>query len=113
MAKLKLKHEAREYLHFPVFEVPPDLTGNLEIRFPPDTEWTPMEWVTLVARVWSVWDGITGLPTHARVLVAGPDIDPAGGIALPLGDNSRPEMRLASNPEVIIRTSTVTVVVLP
>ncbi|MGV8972713.1 MAG: hypothetical protein ACOH10_10360 [Rhodoglobus sp.] len=113
MGTLKLNHEGREYLHFPVSHLPANIAGGMEIRFPPATAWTPTEWVTVDGDVWSVWDGVSGLPSHIRVLVSGPDIDAGTGIGLVLGKNGPPETRLTSAPEVIIRTSPTSVTVIP
>jgi hypothetical protein len=113
--KLKLDHAGREYFHFPVSGLPATLVGVLQILFPPATNWVDMEWVvsdgTTPNPVWSVWDGITGLPTHVRILVAGPDVGSAGGVVLAAGSTTIPKFRLASDPEVIIRTSPASIVV--
>jgi len=109
--KLKLDHAGREYFHYPVSGLPADLTGGMEALFPPATTWVAMEWVIITAGVWSVWDGVTGLPTHARILVAGPDVGSSGGVVLAAGSSTTPKFRLASDPEVIIRTSPASIVV--
>lgn len=109
--KLKLDYEGREYFHYPVSGLPATLTGEMEVLFPPATDWVAMEWVITTAGVWSVWDGATGLPTHARILVAGPDVGSSGGVVLAAGSSTTPKFRLTSDPEVIIRTSLASIVV--
>ena len=108
--KLKLDHAGREYFHLPVSGLPASPSG-MEALFPLATVWWPMEWVITTAGVWSVWDGVTGLPTHARILVAGPDVGSSGGVVLAAGSSTTPKFRLASDPEVIIRTSPASIVV--
>lgn len=111
--KVKLNHEGREYLHYPVSGLPVDFTDSesMEIQFPPSTDWVEMDWVILTDGLWSVWDGVTGLPTHARILLAGPDYSGStGGVILPSG-TTIPELRFLSDPEVIIRTSPVAIVI--
>jgi hypothetical protein len=108
--KVKLNHAGREYLHYPVTGLPSTF-GALQVRFPPATDWVTMDWVITTAGVWSVWDGHTGLPTHARVLVAGPDVGEGGGVVLATGSSTIPELRLDSDPEVIIRTSPAVILV--
>lgn len=112
--KVMLNHSGKEYFHVPVTGLPSDWVGadgNMQIRFPPATGWTDMEWAVLdsTTGLWTVWDGATGLPTHSRVLIGGPDSSGAT-IALALG-SATPEMKLSSAPEVIIRTSPAVVVV--
>jgi hypothetical protein len=109
--KLKLDHAGREYFHFPASGLPADLTGEMEALFPPATSWVAMEWVINTAGVWSVWDGHTGLPTHARILVAGPDASGGGDVVLAAGSSTTPKFRLTSDPEIIIRTSPASIVV--
>jgi hypothetical protein len=109
--KLNLDRAGREYFHFPASGLPATLTGEMEALFPPATSWVAMEWVISTAGVWSVWDGATGLPTHARILVAGPDVGSSGGVVLAAGSTTIPKFRLASDPEVIIRTSPASIVV--
>jgi len=115
--KFKLDHAGREYFHFPVSSLPADLTGGMEALYPPATSWEATEWAISsnpgdpANGVWSVWDGITGLPTHVRILVAGPDVGSTGGVVLAAGSTTTPKFRLASDPEVIIRTSPVSIVV--
>jgi len=115
--KFKLDHAGREYFHFPVSGLPGGLSGGGEMLFPPATTWEAMEWVISTNPgdpangVWSVWDGITGLPTHARILVAGPDVGSVGGVVLAAGSTTIPKFRLASNPEVIIRPSPASIVI--
>jgi hypothetical protein len=111
--KLKLDHAGREYFHFPVSGLSGDLdlSGGIEALLPPATSWEAMEWVISTAGVWSVWDGVTGLPTHARILLAGPDVGSSGGVVLPAGSTTTPKFRLASDPQVIIRTSPASIVV--
>ena len=116
--KVKLNKEGREYLHYPVSGLPVDLTLSeiMEIRLNPAPEWVDMEWVNTsnpsnpTIGLWSVWNGITGLPTHARVLLAGPNAGVTNGVILPLGTTIA-ELRLLSNPEVVIRDSPVVIVV--
>lgn len=110
VVKVKLSHEGREYLHFPVSGLPDPLEGPMEILFPPSTDWVEMEWVISVDEVWEVWDGVTGLPTHARILVAGPDVDVGSGVALASG-TTLPQLRLTSDPEIIVRVSPASIVV--
>lgn len=111
--KVKLNHAGREYLHYPVSNLPPNFTETMQIRFPPATIWETMEWViqNQTTKIWSVWDTITGLPTHARILIAGPNVGNAGGVVLPIGDGTTPEFRFINNPEVIIRPSPVVIVI--
>lgn len=110
-SKVMLNHAAKEYLHFPVSGLPIGF-GAMLIRFPPSATWVAMEWAVLDAAtgLWSVWNGVTGLPTHARVLIAGPDATAGGTVVLALG-SFMPEVQLASAPEVIVRTSPSVVVV--
>jgi len=109
--KVTLNHAGREYLHFPVTGLPVGLTGQMEILFPPATAWVAMEWVTQTAGVWSVWDGVTGLPTHARILVAGPDVAASGAVVLAASSATTPDLRLTSAPEVIVRASPAVIIV--
>lgn len=114
MVKIKLNHAGQEYFHVPISGLPSDwvgANGNMAIRFPPASDWADMEWVIQdpTTGLWSVWDGITGLPTHSRVLIGGPDSS-TPTIGLTLGAFI-PEMKLDSDPEVIIRTSPAVVVV--
>lgn len=113
--KVKLNREGREYLHYPVSGLPIDLTLNevFEFRASEETLWFSMEWVILadpVNNVWSVWDGVTGTPTHARILLAGPDGGFTTGVILPLG-TTLAELRFLSDPEVVIRDSPVVIIV--
>lgn len=125
--KLNLNFAGREYLHFPVSGLPPTPLGEPQINFPGLTPlwgglpptwtggWFPMDWVVQADGVWSLWDTVTGLPTHARVLVGGPDPDlPVVPlcVTLPVGTASF-ELRLVSDVEVIIRTSPTVIVVSP
>ena len=115
MEKLMLNHAGKEYLHFPVTGLPSNwvgASGAMMIRFPPSVTWVAMEWAIQNATtgLWSVWNGVTGLPTHARVLLAGPDATAGGTVVLGLG-SFMPELMLASAPEVIVRTSPAVVVV--
>lgn len=116
--KVKLKSTGREYLHYPVSGLPTDLTDSeiMEIIFPPETNWVEMEWVinsnpaNLALGLWSVWDGVTDLPTHSRILLAGPDAGFTEGVILPMG-STYPDLRFLSSPEVIVRDSPVVIVV--
>jgi len=108
--KLNLDHAGREYFHFPVSGLPAFPSG-MEALFPPATAWVAMEWVIVTDGVWSVWDGVTGLPTHARILVAGPDATSGADVILAAGSTTIPKFRLASDPEIIIRTSPAMIVV--
>ena len=112
--KVMLNHSGKEYFHVPVTGLPSDWVGadgEMQIRFPPSSTWVAMEWVVLDSStgLWSVWDGVTGLPTHSRVLIGGPDTSGAT-ISLALG-SFIPEMKLTDAPEVVIRTSPAVVVV--
>jgi hypothetical protein len=115
--KLKLDHAGREYFHYPVSSLPGDLSGGMEALFPPATSWVAADWAISsnpgdpANGVWSVWDGVTGLPTHVRILVAGPDVGSSGGVVLAAGSTTTPKFRLISDPEVIIRTSLASIVV--
>ena len=115
--KFKLDHAGREYFHFPVSSLPADLTGGMEALYPPATSWEATDWAISSNPgdpsngVWSVWDGVTGLPTHARILVAGPDAGAGADVVLPAGSSTIPKLRLASVPEIIIRTSPASIVV--
>lgn len=109
--KVKINHAGREYLHWPVSGLPAGFTGNMEILFPPATAWVAMVWVINTGGVWSVWNGATGLPTHARVLVAGPDAPAGADVVLTAGSSTLPDLRLASAPEIIVRTSPAIIVV--
>jgi hypothetical protein len=112
--KVMLNHAGKEYFHVPVTGLPSDWAGGdgeMQIRFPPSSTWVAMEWCLQdpTTGLWSTWDGHTGLPTHSRVLIGGPDSSGAT-ITLALG-SFIPEMKLSDDPEVIIRTSPVVVVV--
>ena len=108
--RLNLDRAGMEYFHFPVSGLPAS-PGGMEALFPPATAWVAMQWVITTAGVWSVWDGVTGLPTHARILVAGPDAGAGADVVLPAGSSTIPKLRLASVPEIIIRTSPASIVV--
>ena len=108
--RLNLDHAGMEYFHFPVSGLPASPSG-MEALFPPATAWVAMQWVITTDGVWSVWDGVTGLPTHARILVAGPDAGAGADVVLPAGSSTIPKFRLASAPEIIIRTSPASIVV--
>jgi hypothetical protein len=115
--KLKLDHAGREYYHFPVSSLPADLSGGMEVLFPPATSWVAADWVVSsnpgdpANGVWSVWDGVTGLPTHVRILVAGPDAGGSGGTVLAAGSTTIPKFQLVSDPQIFIRPSPASIVV--
>lgn len=110
--KLNLDAAGREYIKFPVTSLPV-IGGPMEINFPPALTWVAMEWVTqnAVTGAWSVWDGVTGLPTHARILVSGPNAPAGASVVLAAGTSTTPKLRLTSAPEVIVRTSLAVIVV--